>query len=110
MANNQSKIRRSKLKPWKRTNRDDTKDPLQSTVVDNNSSSPPVAQINRLQELPLPLTSEIASKHGRLNQIITGTLAKSKNILLGRSGQNIASSSVRTRVSEPSVAASVQEV
>ena len=113
MANNQSKIRRFKLNPWK-TKHDALKGPLQSTVVDNSTSSPSVAQTNQSQELPLASTPEIATKHVRLNRIIMGTLAKSKNILLGRSDQNIASSSdVDARVSvqiESSGTAFVQEV
>ena len=113
MANNQSKIRRFKTIPWKTINRDVIKGPVQSTVVDDNSTSPSVTQVNQSQELPLAPTPEIASKHGRLNRIIRGTLAKSKNILLGRSNHNIARSSMRARVSvqiESSDIASVQEV
>ena len=113
MANNQSKIRRFKIIPRKTTNRDVIKGPVQSTVVNDNSTSPSVTQMNRSQELPLAPTPEIASKYGRLNRIIRGTLAKSKNILLGRSNHNIARSSMRARVSvqiESSDIASVQEV
>ena len=114
MANNQSKIRRFKLNPWKTTSRNVIKDPLQSAVVNNNSTSPSIAQINRSQEVPLASTLEIASKHRRLNRFIMGTLAKSKNILVGRSDQNNASSPVCARASVQMVealdAASVQRV
>ena len=110
MANNQSKIRRFKVNPWKTTNRDVIRDPLQSPVIDDDSTSPSIAQMNQSQELPLASAPEITSQHGRVNRIITGTLAKSKNIVLGRSDQNIASSSEACVQIESFDAASVQEV
>ena len=114
MANNQSKMRRFKLKPWKPIKCDVIKEPLQSTAVDNNSTSPPsVAQMNQSQDSPLASSPRIAPKHGRLNRIITSTMAKSKNILLGRSDQSVPSSSVPMRVSvqiESSENVFIQEV